>query len=37
MEEKAIANGIAKAKEEIIVRNREMEEKLQAEIVAMNE
>ena len=37
MEEKAIADGIAKAKEEIIVRNREMEEKLQAEIVAMNE
>ena len=37
MEEKAIADGIAKAKEEIIVRNRELEEKLQAEIVAMNE
>jgi len=37
MEEKAIADGIAKAKEEMIVRNREMEEKLQAEIVAMNE
>jgi len=37
MEEKVIADGIAKAKEEIIVRNREMEEKLQAEIVAMNE
>jgi len=37
MEEKIIADGIAKAKEEIIVRNREMEEKLQAEIVAMNE
>ena len=36
MEEKVIADGIAKAKEEIIVRNREMEEKLQAEIVAMN-
>ena len=37
MEEKVIADGIAKAKEEIIVRNREMEEKLQAEIFAMNE
>ena len=37
MEEKVIADGIAKAKEEIIVRNRELEEKLQAEIVAMNE
>ena len=36
MEEKVIADGIAKAKEEIIVRNREMEEKLQAEILAMN-
>ena len=37
MEEKVIADGIAKAKEEITVRNKELEEKLQAEIVAMNE
>ena len=37
MEEKVIADGIAKAKEEIIVRNMEMEEKLRAEIGALNE